>query len=90
MNKQNKKHQNARSISEKLKNKSLMIFCFFHPILCFWFLVTFGEEVTKIQKHYAIFVYILKGKVGKTGKKQKENQETKVTKIPKTKRWDIG
>ena len=44
-----------------------------HPIFGFWFLVTFfGDEVTKIQKYYIIFVYILQGKMGNI-------------KIPKTK-----
>ena len=42
--------------------------CFVHPIFCFWFLVTFGDEVTKIRKYYVIFVYILQGKMGKTEK----------------------
>ena len=36
----------------------------------FWFLVTFGDEVMKIQKYYVIFVYILQGKVGKMEKKR--------------------
>ena len=31
----------------------------------FSFLVTLGDEVTKIQKYYVIFVYILQGKMGK-------------------------
>ena len=53
----------------------------------FWFLVTFGDEVMKIQKYYVLFVYILQGK---TEKKQKENHATKVTKIPKTKRQKYG
>ena len=44
--------------------------CFVHPIFCFLFLVTFGDEVTKIQKYYVIFVYILQAKIEKkTGKK---------------------
>ena len=29
----------------------------------FWFLVTFGDEVTLIRKYYVIFVYILQGKM---------------------------
>ena len=49
-------------------------------------LVTFGDEVMKIQKYCVMFVYILKGKMGKTEKNRKENNATKVTKIPKTKR----
>ena len=60
--------------------------CFVNPIFCFLFLVTFGDEVTKIQKYYVIFVYILQGKMGKTENKQKEIHATKVTKIPKNKR----
>ena len=66
------------------------VHCFIHPIFRFWFLVTFGDEVTKIQKYYVIFVYILQGKMGKTEKNQKENHATKVTKIPKTKRQKYG
>ena len=53
----------------------------------FSFLVTFGEEGTKVRKYYVIFVYILQGK---TEKIWKEDPATKVTKIPKTKTkiWD--
>ena len=56
--------------------------CFVHPIFCFLFLVTFGDEVTKIRKYYVIFVYILQGKMGKT-EKRKENHATEVTKRQK-------
>ena len=66
--------------------KILHMFCSSH----FWFLVTFGNEVTKIQKYYVIFVYILQGKMGKTGKNEKENHANKVNKIPKTKRQKYG
>ena len=55
----------------------------FIPFFVFVFLVTFSDEVTKIQKYYVIFVYILQGKMGKTEKTRKENHATKVTKIPK-------
>ena len=58
--------------------------------ICLYFLVTCGEEVTKIRKYDVIFFYILQGKMGKTEKTEK-NHATKVTKIPKTKRpkmWD--
>ena len=48
--------------------------CFVHPIFCFWFLVTFGNEVTKIRKYYVIFVYILQGKMGKTEKKERKSR----------------
>ena len=43
----------------------------------FWFLVTFGDEVTKIPKYYVIFVYILKGKMGKTVKNEKKITQIK-------------
>ena len=42
--------------------------CFVHPIFRFWFLITFGDEVRKIQKYYFIFVYILQGKMAKRKK----------------------
>ena len=61
-----------------------MSYVSFIPFFSFWFLVTYGDEVTKIQKYYVIFVYILQGKMGKTEKNRKENHATKVTKIPKT------
>ena len=54
----------------------------------FSFLVTFGDKVTKMQKYYIIFVYILQGKMGKTEKTQKEDHATKVTKNQKKKIWD--
>ena len=53
-------------------------------------MVTFDDEVTKMQKYEVIFVYILQGKIGKTEKKQKENHANKVTKTPKTKQRKYG
>ena len=44
---------------------------------CFWFLVTFGNKVTKIRKYYVIFVYILQGKMGKTEKNRKKIRQLK-------------
>ena len=44
----------------------------FIPFFVFVFLVTFSDEVTKIQKYYVIFVYILQGKMGKMEKKRKK------------------
>ena len=64
--------------------------CFSHPKFRFWFLVTFGDEVTKIWKYYEFFVYILQSKMGKTEKNWIENNATKLTKIPKTKRQTYG
>ena len=43
----------------------------------FSFLVTFGNEVTKIQKYFIIFVYILQGKMGKTEKNGKKITQLK-------------
>ena len=50
----------------------LIFICFVHPIFRFWFLVTFGDKVMKIQKYYVIFVCILQGKMGRTEKKQEK------------------
>ena len=50
--------------------------CFDHPIFHFWFLVTFGDEDTKIQKYYVILVYILQEKMGKMEKNRKDNYAT--------------
>ena len=41
----------------------------------FSFLVTFGNEVTKIQKYYVIFVYILQGKMEKTERKSRKQSD---------------
>ena len=60
------------------------MFC--SPYFCFRFLVTFGNEVTKIREYYIIFVYILQGKMDKTEKKPKENHATENQ--TKTKIWD--
>ena len=62
--------------------------CFVHPIFRFWFLVTFGDEVTKIQKYYVIFVNILQGKMGKMKKNGKKITLLKSPKYQKTKIWD--
>ena len=50
------------------------IFVSFIPLFVFgfWLLV-----VTKLQKYYVIFVYILQGKVGKTERKGKKIKELK-------------
>ena len=52
-------------------------YCFVHPIFGFWFWVTFGDKVMKIQKYYVIFVYILQGKMGKTEKTGKKITQLK-------------
>ena len=88
------KSQGAQRIQEIAFLKSKGQFfkwnnCFVHPIFRFWFLVTVGDEVTKIQKYYGIYVYILQGKTGK-GENWKENNTTKATKIPKTKTRKYG
>ena len=43
----------------------------------FSFLVTFDDEVRKIQKYYVIFVYILQGKMGKTETNGEKYQKPK-------------
>ena len=65
------------------------VFCFVHPIFRFWFLVTFGDKVMKIQKSYIIFVYILQGKMGKTEKTKKKIMQLKGPKY-QTKRQKYG
>ena len=48
---------------------SEVIYCFVHPKFRFWFLVTIGDDVTKMRKYYVIFVYIFQGKMEKNRKK---------------------
>ena len=71
--------------SDDLKHK-----CFIHPIFRFWFLVTFGNEVMKIQKDYIIVVYILQGKMGKTEKTGKKITQLKWPKYQKPKDENMG
>ena len=54
--------------------------CFVHPIFWFWFLVTFGNEVTKILRNLCL---PFARQDRQDGKKRKKNHATKVTKIPK-------
>ena len=61
--------------------------CFIHPIFRFWFLVTFGDDVTKIL-HYLCLHFARQD--GQDVKRQKENLATKVTKVPKTIRRKYG
>ena len=51
----------------------------------FLFLVTFGDEVMKIQKYYSIFIYIMQGKMGKTEKNGKKITQLKWPKYQLTK-----
>ena len=64
--------------------------CFVHPIFRFWFLVTFGDEVTKIQKYYVIFVNILQGKMGKMKKNGKKITLLKSPKYQKPNDENMG
>lgn len=59
-------------------------YCFVYRIFRFWFLVTFGDEVTKILCNLCLHF------ARQDGKKRKENHATKVTKIQKTKRQKYG
>ena len=56
----------------------------------FSFLVTFGNEVTKIQKYYLIFIHILQGKMGKTEKNRKKISELKWPKYQKPEDENMG
>ena len=53
----------------------------------FWFLVTFGDQVTKILRNLCLH---FARQDGQEGKKRKENHLTKLTKIPKTKKRKYG
>ena len=53
--------------------------CFIHPIFRFWFLVTFGDVVTKILSNLCLHFARQDGQDGKKGKK-----------IPKTNRRKYG
>ena len=66
-----------------------LIYCFFHPIFGFWFLVTFVNKVMKIPKYYVIFVFILQGKMAKTEKMERKlcNQSVQNTRNQKMKIW---
>ena len=67
-----------------------MIFVSFIPFFVFGFWSLLATKLGRYKIYYAIFVYILQGKMGKTEKNQKENHTTKVSKIPKTKRREYG
>ena len=60
------------------------------PIFRSWFLVNFGDEVTKIWKYYVIFVYILQGKMGKMEKNGKKIMQLKWPKYQKPKDENMG
>ena len=53
------------------------------------FLVTFGDQVTKIRKYYGTFVYILQGKMCKTEKNRIKITELKWPKYQKPKYKNI-
>ena len=59
------------------------MFCSSH----FSFLVTFGDEVSQVQKYYIIFVYTF---ARQDGKKWKETHATKVTKNTKYQKKKYG
>ena len=58
-----------------VKSNSFHDKCCFHPILVTWFLVVFGNEVTKILRN-SLFIFA-------NGKHRTENHATKVTKKQK-------
>ena len=68
-------------------DSTLVKFYFIHPIFVFCFLVTFGNEFTKILCN--LYLHFAR-QDGQDGKNLKENHATKVTKIPKTKRRKYG
>ena len=73
----NLRHNGNKMLSEVVflffKPRNFTRFIEFIAFLAFWFLVTFGYKVTKLQKYYIIFVYILQGKMGKTEKRGRKS-----------------
>ena len=57
--------------------------CFVHPIFLSWFLVTFGNEVTKILHNLCLHF----ARQGVQDEKKSRNQSDQNTKIQKTKIW---
>ena len=53
-------------------------------------MVTFGNEVMKLQKYYVIFVNILQGQMGKTEKNGKKIMQLKWPKYQKQKDENMG
>ena len=64
--------------------------CFVHPIFRLWFLVTFGDEVTKIWKYSIIFVYILHSRWARRKKRKENHAELKWPKYQKPKDENMG
>ena len=73
------------------KSQHIKTYVSFIPFFIFWFLVTFGDEVTKKKILRNLCLHFARHD-GQDGKKQKENHATIVTKIctknQKTKIWD--
>ena len=63
--------------------RSNIDFCCFYPILVTWFLVVFGDAVTKILRNSLFFISSCPSCLA-NGKHHTENHATKVTKLPKT------
>ena len=58
--------------------KVCFILCFIHPIFCFWFLVTFGNKVTKILCNLCLHFARQDGQDGKKPDQNTKNQKTKI------------
>ena len=65
-------------------------YCFAHPIFGFWFLVTFGDEVTKILHNLCLHFARQDRQDRQDGKNRKGNHASKVTKIQKPKDENMG
>ena len=61
--------------------------CFVHPIFCFWFLVTFGDEVTKILHDLCLD---FARQDGQDGKNKKKIMQLKWPKYQKPKDKNMG
>ena len=64
-------HAIDQAIDQNSQNK--IILCFVHPIFRFWFLVTFGDEVTKIFRNLYLHFASKDGQEGKKTERKSRN-----------------
>ena len=62
--------------------------CFVHTIFSFWFLVTFGNKVTKILRNLCLHFARQDGQDREKLERKSRNQTDQNTKNQKTKIWD--
>ena len=70
-----------------MASQLFLYLCIVHSIFRLWFLVTFGNKVTKILRNLCLH---FARQDGQDEKKRKENHATKLTKIQKPKDENMG